>query len=104
MPTSDLRTIDFDGESFSVDAALVASNFGLAPTLCRTLMRDGRITSRCERGVDEDAGRYRLTFFYGAQRLRIVVDEAGEILERHLDDAQPPRSPLSPRGRRLLRR
>lgn len=41
----------------------------MAPTETQDLMRDGRITSRCEAGIDNDAGCWRPTFYHGA-RLR----------------------------------
>lgn len=74
--------IEFDGQSFSVDAALIAKSFGIGPEHVQPLMREGKITSRCERGIDHDAGRYRLTFFHERRHLSFVVDEAGEIIER----------------------
>jgi len=77
--------IEFDGESFSVDAELIAGSFGVTPASLKTLMQQSSITSRCERGVDADAGRHRLTFFFGARRLSLVVDEAGAIVERQVD-------------------
>jgi hypothetical protein len=49
------------------------------------LMRAGKITSRCERGVDHDAGHYRLTFFHDARRLRLVVDGRGQIVTRQTE-------------------
>lgn len=77
--------VEFDGTSFSVDATLIAEGFGITPTFLRTLMRQAKITSRCERGTDRDAGRHRLTFFHGARRLRLVIDDAGRIVDRRLD-------------------
>jgi Family of unknown function (DUF6522) len=50
------------------------------------LMRKGAITSLCERGIDADAGRFRMTFFYKSRRLRLVVDAAGNILQRSTID------------------
>jgi hypothetical protein len=32
--------------------------------------------------MEEDAGRYRLTFFSRTRRLRLIVDENGTILKR----------------------
>jgi hypothetical protein len=60
-------------------------------------MREGKVTSLCERGVGEDAGRYRLTFFHENRVLRIVVDEDGNVLEQSTADIgagrrSPPRS------------
>lgn len=48
-------------------------------------MWQAKITSRCERGVDEDAGTHRLTFYHGVRRLRLVVDDAGAVIERRMD-------------------
>lgn len=78
----------------SIDAAVVADGFGLSPEQLRHLMRTLKITTRSERGIDEDAGRHRLTFLYGKRHLRLLVDQAGAIIERSLievDDAGDPR-------------
>lgn len=45
-------------------------------------MREGAITSSCERGIVDDAGRYRLIFFYKSRRLRLIIDEAGRVIQR----------------------
>jgi hypothetical protein len=45
-------------------------------------MRKGTLTSLCERGLDRDAGKFRLTFFHGRRRLRLIVDAAGNVIER----------------------
>ncbi len=100
MEALETNRIQFDGESFSVDAALIAESLGIGLSLIQTLMRQGKITSRCERGVDEDAGRHRLTFFHGNRRLRLVVDDSGAIVERRLDSAPQSRA----RTLRSLRR
>jgi hypothetical protein len=47
-------------------------------------MREGKITVLCERGVDEDAGRYRMTFFHENRRFRLVVDEEADLGEQQL--------------------
>jgi hypothetical protein len=69
-------------EGFMVDAALVARGFGLDPGCVPAMLREGRITSRCEAGIDADAGRYRLTFFHGARALRLIVDGQGALLQQ----------------------
>lgn len=71
-----------DGGDFVIDAALLAEAFGLGEDEVRQHMREGRITSRCEEGQDEDLGRWRLTFHYGAQACRFIVDGEGHILTR----------------------
>lgn len=81
-----MNTVRFENGEFSVDAAIIAAGLRLHPTQVQTRMRQGKITSRCERGLDEDAGRYRLTFFYSRRRLQLLVDEAGTILERVVED------------------
>jgi hypothetical protein len=77
-----MSAIEIRNEEFYVDAALIAEGFGLDPASVPTFMRDGRITSRCERGVDEDAGRFRLTFFTERRCMRLLVDEAGNLLDK----------------------
>ena len=49
-------------------------------------MREGKITALSERGVDEDAGRYRMTFFHENRRFRLVVDEEGNAIQRSTVD------------------
>jgi hypothetical protein len=49
-------------------------------------MREGTITSRCERGIDSDAGRYRLTFFYENARCRLIVNETGSVVKRSITE------------------
>jgi len=55
------------------------------------MMRKGEITSLCERGVNEDAGRYRLTFFHKSRRFRLVVDGTGTVIQRSIVDFECPR-------------
>ena len=65
-------------------------------------MRAGKITSRSERGVDADIGRYRLTFFSEHRRFRVVVDEAGAILQRStLNFGDLPLPKVAAQARRL---
>jgi hypothetical protein len=55
---------------------------------CRSSGLDarGKITSLCELGIDDDAGRYRLTFFYENARFRLIVDKAGNVVQRSIID------------------
>lgn len=69
-------------QDIEVDAALVASALGLAPAEFQALMRDGRIRTLCERGIGEDAGRYRLSFYYLKRRFRLITDAQGNVLGR----------------------
>jgi hypothetical protein len=86
-----MSSVEFENGAFSVDAALIAEGLGIGPTMVQPRMRDGTITSRCERGEGDDAGRYRLTFFHGTRRLQLVVDAGGKVLEKSATDAVTPR-------------
>ena len=73
--------------AIEIDAALVAPRLGLTVAEFRQLMDQRRITVLCERGVGEDAGRYRASFYYGDRRVRLVVDAAGRVCDRISSDA-----------------
>jgi hypothetical protein len=77
-----MTSFAFMDDSIQVDAKIVAAGLGIAPARLLDLLRTGEATSLCERGIDEDAGRFRLTFFSENGRFRLVVDEAGKILQR----------------------
>ena len=55
--------ITIDDGAVEIDASIVGAGLGLEPQEVLGLMRAIAITSVCEHGVDDDAGRYRLTFF-----------------------------------------
>ena len=63
-----------------IDAVDLGPLLGLKPALVPQLMRSGEITSRFETGVDADAGRFRLTFYYEGQRIRLTCSEDGTVL------------------------
>lgn len=77
-----MTTVERKAGDFIIDAALLADAFGLSQDEVKARMRAGRITSRCEAGVDDDAGRWRLTFLHGDRACRFIVDEAGNVLTR----------------------
>ncbi len=88
-----MTRIRFEDDAIEIDAALIAEGLRIAPEHVQAEMQAGRITSTCERGIDEDAGTFRLSFFAGNRRLRITVTAAGEVLRRStLTTADPPRS------------
>ena len=72
-----MNGIVLDRGDVQVDASIIAEGLSLAPALVQPLMRQGRIASRLERGVDDDAGRYRLTFVHGRRQFLLIVDDAG---------------------------
>lgn len=81
-----MTEVTFDDGAFHVDAAVIAEGLHLEPAGVPLLMREGKITSLCERGEDEDAGRHRLTLFYGNRRLRLIVDADGTVVKRSTID------------------
>lgn len=62
-----------------IDAAPIASAFGLTPEAFLRLLRQRRISQLCERGTGEDAGLYRASFYHGRRRVRVVVDRQGRL-------------------------
>ncbi|WP_246233380.1 DUF6522 family protein [Aurantimonas aggregata] len=74
--------IEFEDGAIQVDAAIVGEGLGIEPSLVQAQMREGIITSLCERGADEDDGRYRLTFFSASRRFRLIVDDTGHVVRR----------------------
>ncbi len=75
-------TISFANGAIEVEATVIAEALDLPPEALMTMVRSGQITSLCERGVDADEGRYRLTFFYKSKRLRFVMGGRGQIIRR----------------------
>lgn len=67
---------------FVVDAQTLATAFQLDPAEVQELMRNGQITSRHEVGTDKDAGRIRLSFFFGDRVFRLTVNQEGDVLAR----------------------
>lgn len=81
-----MATIEFDQGVIQVDARTIEEGLGINPSILQERMREGKITSRCERGIDEDDGRYRLTFFSESRRFRLVVDKKGIVVQRSTID------------------
>jgi hypothetical protein len=75
-----MTAVTRDGETFVIEAPDLAAALGLTEDAVREGMHDGTITSRCETGLDEDAGRWRLTFHHEGRACRFVVDASGKIL------------------------
>jgi hypothetical protein len=89
----------------ALEATLIAADFGLDAPGVLEAMRTGRLTCVWERGVDNDAGRFRVTFFHGNRQLRLIVDATGQILERSLAQSHslrlgPTTEPRNPRRER----
>ena len=86
VPQSDLGGIDAEDGGFVVDVALLAQLLVVSASDVPALMREGRITSLCEKGAGEHADQFRLTFFHGNRRARVRVDRSGRILGRAVID------------------
>ena len=78
--------VEFEDGAITIDASVIGRGLNVESSLVPALIHEGKITVLCERGYDEDAGRYRLTFFYENRRFRLVVDEAGNAVQRSTVD------------------
>ena len=81
-----MTAITFQDGTVQVDATIVAAGLKITPEVLRTRMREGRVTSRFERGEAEDMGRYRVTFLSESRRLRLTIDASGTILHQSAAD------------------
>lgn len=88
MPAVPARhlSVAFDRDGIEVDASIIAEGMGVRPQEVHERLRSGAITSRCEKGVAEDEGRFRLTFLSHSRRLQLIVDRTGKILKRGVID------------------
>lgn len=80
------RGIEFSDGEFVVDARLLGELLSVPVSRVSALMREGAITSICERGVDDHEGEFRLTFFHLSRRARLSTDIAARILRRSVID------------------
>lgn len=78
----DTVPVSFGDGGATVEAALVADGLRLRADEIPSMLRDGSITCRFERGTGKDEGRFRLTFWYQNLRFQLIVDEAGRVLQR----------------------
>ena len=76
-PTPAERTVEFSDNTFLVEAALVGELLRISPARVPALMREGHIASACERGMEEHAGEFRLSFLYRNRRVRVSTDLTG---------------------------
>ncbi len=73
-------------DGFCIDAASLGILLNVPEYRVPTLMRENMITCICEHGEDEHRGFHRLTFFYKGRRVRLEVDNGGQILRRSTID------------------
>jgi hypothetical protein len=76
--------IERDGNSFTLDAALIGELLDVPPADVPALMRSKSITSVCESGIDADRGTFRLNLFYHGRHVRLRVGSEGQILHRSI--------------------
>ncbi|TYR35678.1 hypothetical protein FY036_02100 [Mesorhizobium microcysteis] len=74
--------VTLNDEGATVDVATLAEGLEIGAADVEALMRQGRLTSKFEKGVGSDAGRCRLTFWLDGKRFRIVVDGRGNVLKK----------------------
>jgi predicted ArsR family transcriptional regulator len=78
IPT--LPVIEIQGGEVTVEASYLAARLGLSVNGLREEMRRRLVYSVVERGMDEDAGRLRLTFRYRARTSTVVIQRDGTLL------------------------
>lgn len=82
--------LEASDDGMTINAADLARLLELPEADVKRMMRAGTITSRFERGEGEDAGCFRLTFFEGDRRIRLIVDGSGEVLQTSRSRIVPP--------------
>src|ERR1700691_5448892 len=92
-----MAIVEFEEGALRIDAAVIGQGLNVEPSLVQVRMREGKITVLYERGVDEDAGRYPMTFFHENRRFRLVVDEEGNGIHRSTGDFASHHLPASMR-------
>lgn len=85
-----MTTVEFAEDGVRIDAAVLAKAFGISADDLKQALRDGTITSRFERGEGKDAGKARLVFFSSNRRVRLTVDNCGNVLTRSAVDLARP--------------
>lgn len=78
--------LECNADGFAIDASFVGELLNVPPSRVQALMRRSEITSLCERGEGEHEGQYRLTFFYKRRRVRLNIDQSGQIIRRSIVD------------------
>ncbi len=81
-----MNTAIIEANGIQIPLELVARSFDLPVETALAEMRAGRITGVVEKGGGTDEGRFRMTFFHGTRRARIVVTETGELVQRSCVD------------------
>lgn len=64
-----------------IDASVIGGGLGIEASQVQAKLEEGKISTLCERGIGEDEGRFRVTFYCGKRRFRILIDESGNFIE-----------------------
>jgi hypothetical protein len=86
FPERIIMQVEINDKTVLVDATLLGELLDVLPSDVPSLMREQRITSVCERGIDTHEGEFRLSFFYRNRRARLSVDGSGQVLRRSIID------------------
>jgi hypothetical protein len=87
VPASAIVIVD---DGIIIDAEVLAPKLGLSAEALKGEMRKGIVYSVAEAGVDEDAGRIRLTFRYRTRAWTVVVEPDGTLVESAASAAKAP--------------
>ena len=82
-------TVSLSNGDITIDAEALAPKLGLTVRALKENMAKGLVTSVAETGVDEDAGRTRLTFRYRARVWRVVMEADGTLIEAPVPAVKP---------------
>ena len=74
--------IDIVNDQPMIDAKDLGPLLGLDPAEVQSKMRQGEITSKYEIGQDDDAGRFRLTFYHSGKKVRLTCAEDGVVVSQ----------------------
>jgi hypothetical protein len=76
-----MRLQPLENGGFEIEARDLGALLGLTEEEVRRRMEAGRITTRIERGLGEDEGRFRVTFTHDDGWVRLVLDAGGKVLK-----------------------
>ncbi len=82
MSSHQTAAISIVNGEITVDAELLAPKLGLSAEALKAEMRKGIVSSVAETGLNEDAGRTRVTFKYRTRTWTVVIDPDGTWHDR----------------------
>lgn len=78
--------IEIADDAFIIGAELLGELLHVPAAQVPILLREGAIRSVCERGIEDNEGEFRLTFFYRSRRARLSADLTGQIIRGSVID------------------